>query len=164
MSKVNINYIINKHLIFYFEREIYRMCFTHIKEFVNFSSNILRIIWHKCIQCSFVKNYTELTIIKSHVQCIHLLIHHINTVLSMGILHLFDYHMTDVNICYMSEINVKTMDFIIWKHKQLAHKSTVSVTLSLSNMQKLKSIRVNSNDPKIIIFCNHTYGLLQYMQ
>jgi hypothetical protein len=54
-----------------------------------------------------------LTITKSHVQCIHLLEDHVTTILSMDLLHLLDYHMTDVNVCYMSEINVKVMDFII---------------------------------------------------
>lgn len=98
------------------------MCSTHIKKFANFSSDIFRIIWHKSIQCSFVKKNTELTVIKSHVQCIHLLIDHISAILSMRILHLPDYYMADVNVCYVSETNVKTMDFIISKHNKSAPK------------------------------------------
>jgi hypothetical protein len=35
------------------------------------------------------------------------LIDHARAILSKGILHLSYYYMTDVNVCYTSEINVK---------------------------------------------------------
>ena len=107
-SEINITsrFVVDIQEAFHYEKNN-SVWFTNIKKFVNFSSDIFRIIWHKCIQCSFVKNYTELTITKRHIQGIHLLINHITAILSMNILHLPDYNMTDVNVCYMSETNVK---------------------------------------------------------
>lgn len=122
-SEINVT---SRFVVHYTIQEVFRyekikyVWFTNMKEFVNFSPDIFRIIWHKCIQRSFVKNYTELTVTKCHIQGIHLLINHITAILSMNILHLLDYNMTDVNICYMSEINIKNMRV----HIQCRHSFT----------------------------------------